>query len=491
MLASRLCFLLLMLVAMFVVSACAKASPVQEPVNVRPTARPVAPVVTVTPVSQRDQMMAALDAAWAKSDWTTAASITAGLRAAFPNDLQIAEKAFAAQVNGGDAALKREQREEAARFYAGARQIKDDALVVQKLLALTPTAVPPTPASSIPATTPTQVPTRVPPAAEPTKALPTPAPPPAPPTPTPMLPTIGDDSKIGKWLVTLDSVLIERYLYGVGTQKLVPQGVFLVVRFTAGNRTRETSQLNPYDANLETVDGLKYRISSKQAALRSDDDVWLWWMSEIQPARFRVLKAAFEVSPKGGQFIFDINGNRFRFDIDPAGYAVKVHGSSPSVAGTPRISAPVPPSNSAGAAASSAPPAVGSIGSSLSAADLEWLSKAQGPVDGLGKAIQDANQQIDAYPGSTEGGGSAAWRSGMQAAERALTTSAVALRQLQPGPRTAEVHRIALQAASRADEAAAAMTAASTSGDGGAARLALVRVLGEINAMNMALLKLQ
>jgi hypothetical protein len=100
--------------------------------------QPAAPVTLATPapLSQRDQLLAALDSALLRSDWAAATRISAGLRVTFPNDGLIAEKAYAAHVNGGDAALGRGQRDEAVRLYLAARQIKDDPQIAAKLATL-------------------------------------------------------------------------------------------------------------------------------------------------------------------------------------------------------------------------------------------------------------------------------------------------------------------------------------------------------------------
>ena len=96
------------------------------------------PVTFATPAStgQRDQLLAALDSALLRADWAAATRISAGLRVAFPRDDQIAETAFAAHVGAGDAALERGQRDEAARLYRAARQIREDPLVAERLAAV-------------------------------------------------------------------------------------------------------------------------------------------------------------------------------------------------------------------------------------------------------------------------------------------------------------------------------------------------------------------
>ena len=86
------------------------------------------------------------------------------------------------------------------------------------------------------------------------------------------------------------------------------------------------------------------------------------------------------------------------------------------------------------------------------------------------------------------------WRKDTEAAAVAFSSAAAAIRAASPGPATAEVHRFASNAADRADEAADGLSAVLESKDArslNAVRTSLVRLIGEMNNMNLTLLELQ
>jgi hypothetical protein len=127
-------------------------------------------------------------------------------------------------------------------------------------------------------------------------------------------------------------------------------------------------------------------------------------------------------------------------------------------------------------------------------ADRAYLTVLQAQVDALGKAISAANEQIERAGGRPEAVSDPAWRKDTEAVASALSDAAAKIHAAEPGPSTAEVHRFASNAADRADEAADGLTAAMEARDPrglNGVRTTLVRLLAEINNMNLTLLDLR
>ena len=127
-------------------------------------------------------------------------------------------------------------------------------------------------------------------------------------------------------------------------------------------------------------------------------------------------------------------------------------------------------------------------------ADRAYLNAIQPQVEAIGKAIGAANEQAAAASGRPAIVDDPTWRQGTQAAARQLTDAAAGLRAAQPGPNTGDVRTYAVRAADRADEAAGLLTTAVDSRDArslASISAALVRVLAEINNMNLVLVQLQ
>ncbi|MCC7367826.1 MAG: SH3 domain-containing protein [Chloroflexi bacterium] len=166
----------------------------------------------------------------------------------------------------------------------------------------------------------------------------------------------------------------------------------------------------------------------------------------------------------------------------------------PATEGSP---APQPkPSGSpaAGAPAASGPPGAAKPGQRIGDEDRAYLGALQGPVDALGTAISSANEQIERAGGKPDIASDPAWRRDTEAVIQSLRDASSKIRAAKPGPSTAPVQRYALNAADRADEAADGLSAALNSGDTRGltnVRTTLVRMLAEINNMNLTLLDLQ
>lgn len=167
--------------------------------------------------------------------------------------------------------------------------------------------------------------------------------------------------------------------------------------------------------------------------------------------------------------------------------------SSPAAAsGAPAVASPAPVSAAPGP--SPAPAAPSGASQRLGDADRAYIGSLQGPVEALGKAIAAANEQIERAGGRPDAVSDPTWRQDTQRVVQALNESAAAIRAAKPGPATGEVHSFAARAADRADEAAAGLTAALEARDARAlngVRTSLVRVLAEINNMNLTLIPLQ
>jgi hypothetical protein len=171
-------------------------------------------------------------------------------------------------------------------------------------------------------------------------------------------------------------------------------------------------------------------------------------------------------------------------EAKPAGAPKPASEPSP-VAESKPVGAPKPSGPAEGAPQSS---------SRIGEADRAYLTVLQTEVDTLGKAITTANEQIERTGGRPDMVSDPAWRQDTEAVINTLSASAAKIRAASPGPATGEVHRFARNAADRADEAAAGLTSAMESRDARAltsVRTTLVRMLAEINNMNLTLLNLQ
>jgi uncharacterized protein YgiM (DUF1202 family) len=167
----------------------------------------------------------------------------------------------------------------------------------------------------------------------------------------------------------------------------------------------------------------------------------------------------------------------------PAGEARP--GGEPKPAGEPKPSS----SPAAGDPSIAAKPAT-RIGDD----DRAYLSALQPQVDALGKAISAANEQIERAGGRPDTVNDPAWQKDTQAVVASLNDAAKQIRAASPGPATGEVNKYARNAADRADEAASGLNTAIDSHDARAlngVRTTLVRLLAEINNMNLTLLNLQ
>ena len=160
--------------------------------------------------------------------------------------------------------------------------------------------------------------------------------------------------------------------------------------------------------------------------------------------------------------------------------------SEPKPSGDPKpAGSPSPASAAEGAAKPS---------TRIGDADRAYLAVLQPQVDTLGKAISSANEQIERAGGRPEILADPAWRRDTEAAAVALSTAAAEIRGAKPGPATGSVHRFASNAADRAEEAADGLSAALESKDArslNGVRTTLVRLIGEMNNMNLSLLELQ
>lgn len=178
--------------------------------------------------------------------------------------------------------------------------------------------------------------------------------------------------------------------------------------------------------------------------------------------------------------------------IETAAPSAAPAASEPKPTGEPKPAAQAQPAASPSPA--NAPAGAARPTQRIGEADRAYLGVLQEPVDALGRSITQANEQIERAGGRPDIAADATWSADTQAVARALKDSAVRIRAAKPGPATAGVHRHATNAADRADDAADGLNAALQSGDTRglvAVRTTLVRVLAEINNMNLSLLDLQ
>lgn len=172
--------------------------------------------------------------------------------------------------------------------------------------------------------------------------------------------------------------------------------------------------------------------------------------------------------------------------------------AEPKPAGEPKPSGdPKPgsaPKPAASPAASGAPEGAAKPSTRIGDADRAYLAVLQAHVDALGKAISSANEQIERAGGRPEILSDPTWRKDTEAVAVAFSAAAREIRAARPGPATGAVHRYASNAADRADEAADGLSAVLESKDARAlngVRTTLVRLIGEMNNMNLTLLDLQ
>ena len=155
-------------------------------------------------------------------------------------------------------------------------------------------------------------------------------------------------------------------------------------------------------------------------------------------------------------------------------------------AGEPKPAGSPPPVN--------APAGAAKPSQRINDADRAYLGVLQEPVDALGKAIGSANEQIERAGGKPDIASDPNWRKDTQAVVDSLRDASGKIRAAQPGPATGGVQRYATNAADRADEAADGLTVTLNSGDTRGlliVRTTLVKMLAEINNMNLTLLDLQ
>jgi len=127
-------------------------------------------------------------------------------------------------------------------------------------------------------------------------------------------------------------------------------------------------------------------------------------------------------------------------------------------------------------------------------ADRAYLGTLQPQVDALGKSIFAANEQIERAGGRPAITSDPTWRQDTKAAADGLNDAATKIKGATPGPNTGEVQRHAQSAAEHASAAAAGLSSTLNSGDTrslNGVQTELVRVLAEINNMNLSLLTLQ
>jgi hypothetical protein len=179
----------------------------------------------------------------------------------------------------------------------------------------------------------------------------------------------------------------------------------------------------------------------------------------------------------------------------PAGEPKPVGEPKPGASAKPEAEAkPVGIPKPAASPQAGAPAGAAKPTTSIGDEDRAYLTVLQAQVDVLGKAIVSANEQIERAGGRPEMVSDATWRKDTEAAIDSLRSAAAKIREAKPGSATGEVHRFARNAADRAEEAAAGLANAVESKDARAlvnTRTTLVRLLAELNNMNLSLLDLR
>jgi hypothetical protein len=229
----------------------------------------------------------------------------------------------------------------------------------------------------------------------------------------------------------------------------------------------------------------------------------------------RTIKEATELDVVGADR--EAGGRRWRNVRDAAGGVsgwIVADFLAPLTPSAAQPSGPPPPAQAAAAApspAAAAPPAskpapgaspgTGAASSSqagpaqrIGDADRAYLSALQPQVEALGNAITAANEQIERAGGRPDVLSDPTWRQDTAAVAQSLSDAASKIRAATPGPNTSEVGEHAGSAADHATAAAAALTSALQSNDArnlSSVRTELVRVLAEINNMNLSMLNLQ
>jgi hypothetical protein len=179
-----------------------------------------------------------------------------------------------------------------------------------------------------------------------------------------------------------------------------------------------------------------------------------------------------------------------------AGPATPAPAASSPAAVAPAPSAPGQASGPDVAVPPAASPGTGLAGPAVRVndADRAYLSSLQPLVDALGKSITAANEQIQRAGGKPDIASDPTWRQDTQAVAQTLMDAAAKIRALTPGPNTAEVQKYAANAADHASAAASGLTTTLDSKDTHSltgVQTDLVRVLADINNMNLSLLNLQ
>jgi hypothetical protein len=179
-----------------------------------------------------------------------------------------------------------------------------------------------------------------------------------------------------------------------------------------------------------------------------------------------------------------------------AGPATLAPTASSPAAVAPAPSAPGQASGPDVAVPPAASPGTGLAGPAVRVndADRAYLSSLQPQVDALGKSITAANEQIQRAGGKPDIASDPTWRQDTQAVAQTLMDAAANIRALTPGPNTAEVQKYAANAADHASAAASGLTTTLDSKDTYSltgVQTDLVRVLADINNMNLSLLNLQ
>jgi hypothetical protein len=194
----------------------------------------------------------------------------------------------------------------------------------------------------------------------------------------------------------------------------------------------------------------------------------------------------------------EVEGRAWRNVRDPADGATGWIATE-LLEGVPSSSPTASRSEPAGPASPVASPAATAAGPAdavqrLGEADRAYLAALQPEVDTLGKAITQATQQMEEASGRPAAFDEQAWRSAVNGAITGFSDAARRIRATSPGPNTGEVHDYAVKAADRAEEAGRLLAQAAETKDTrafGPTRIALLRVLSEINAMSGVLIRLR
>jgi len=159
--------------------------------------------------------------------------------------------------------------------------------------------------------------------------------------------------------------------------------------------------------------------------------------------------------------------------------------AAPGPAGAPAVA--VPPASSPGTGLAGPATRIGD-------ADRAYLSSLQPQVDAIGKSITATDEQVKRAGGKPDIASDPTWRQDTQAVAQSLSDAAAKIRALTPGPNTSEVQKYAMSAADHASSAANGLSSTLDTKDTRtltAVQTDLVRVLADLNNMNLSLLNLQ